>query len=770
MKRVNWWFVVSLALLLSAGCSRDPKVVRQRYVDNGNKYFDKGKYKEASIMYRRALQKDLRFGEAWYRLGLTNLKLGQYGEARRDFSRTTELEPNNVDGFVKLGDIDLAAYLLDPRGNRAALTELKEIIDSLFKKDPKSYDGFRLSGYVELTQRDLKKAIQSFEAADQVKPGQPDLVLSLVQTLFADNQPDAGEKYAKDLINKQKTYGPIYDVLYSHYTRTNRAELGEAILKQKIENNPKQGQYLVQLALHYYLTNRKNEMTSTLGRLTGDLKTFPNAHMLAGDFYFQIRDYANSVQQYEQGQKDDAKQKIAYQKRMVEVLSVEGKNDEAAKMVATLLKENPKDPESIAMHAALLLQSGNRDQITTVLNELQPLVAKLPNSPILHFNLGRAYLAKGDSASIEQARLQFQETLKLRPQYVPAKMALAQLELARGESSKAVQTADEIINLDNSNLGALLIRSMGLMNMGEKEKAREQLMAVTKAFPRSNDARYQLGLLNLSERRFKEAGDDFDALRQGQDPRGIIGIVEVEVAQGNYDKALNVVRDQLKQTPNRVDYQMAIANIEYRASRWADAANDYQKLIDKNPKSAELYLRLGETRRLSGDVNAGITAFKKAQELNPKDAMPVLQLGMLYDTNGRNDDARKCYEEVLKMQPDNPVALNNLAYAKADDGVDLDQALTFAQRAQQKRPDDLDVMDTLGLIYIKKNLTDEGVRVLKDLIVRKPDRALFHVHLAMAYYQKGDKKNARKELDTAARLKPSDRDQARIKEMMAKVG
>src|SRR5690348_7313018 len=198
MKRAILLCILPLVLVL-ASCSRDPKVVRQRYVDNGNKYFDRGKYKEASIMYRRALQKDLRFGEAWYRLGLTNLKLGQYGEARRDFSRTTELEPNNVDGFVKLGDIDLAAYLLDPRGNRAALTELKEIIDSLFKKDPKSYDGLRLSGYVELTQRDLKKAIQSFEAADQVKPGQPDLVLSLVQTLFADNQPDAGEKYAKDL-------------------------------------------------------------------------------------------------------------------------------------------------------------------------------------------------------------------------------------------------------------------------------------------------------------------------------------------------------------------------------------------------------------------------------------------------------------------------------------------------------------------------------------------------------------------------------------------
>ena len=42
-----------------ASCSRDPKVQAQRYVENGNKFFEKGKYKEASIMYRRALQKDL---------------------------------------------------------------------------------------------------------------------------------------------------------------------------------------------------------------------------------------------------------------------------------------------------------------------------------------------------------------------------------------------------------------------------------------------------------------------------------------------------------------------------------------------------------------------------------------------------------------------------------------------------------------------------------------------------------------------------------------
>src|SRR6267378_7405557 len=61
-------------MLTVASCSRDPKVQAQRYLANGNKFFEKTKYKEASIMYRRALQRDLRFGEAYYRLGLTDLK------------------------------------------------------------------------------------------------------------------------------------------------------------------------------------------------------------------------------------------------------------------------------------------------------------------------------------------------------------------------------------------------------------------------------------------------------------------------------------------------------------------------------------------------------------------------------------------------------------------------------------------------------------------------------------------------------------------------
>src|SRR4051812_41113932 len=58
------------AIGLLAGCSRDPNVVKKRYLDSGNRYFEKGKYKEARIMYLDALQKDQRYGPAYYKLGL----------------------------------------------------------------------------------------------------------------------------------------------------------------------------------------------------------------------------------------------------------------------------------------------------------------------------------------------------------------------------------------------------------------------------------------------------------------------------------------------------------------------------------------------------------------------------------------------------------------------------------------------------------------------------------------------------------------------------
>src|SRR5260370_8639103 len=306
-------FVVASLLGLLVGCSFDPKVAGKKYVANGNKYYDRSKYKEASIMYRRALSKDMRNGEAWYRLGLTNMKLTILPEARRDFSRAMEIDSKNTDAIVKLGDIDLVYYVADSRGNKALLTDLKDLTQQLLKRDPKSFDGLRFSGYIALMDKDLKTAIQKYEAANQVKPDQPEMLIALVQALFADNRPDEARKYANGLIERQKTYGPMYDLVYYYDVRTNRPQEGEDLLKKTIQNNPGQGLYYFQLAFLYYMTSRKDEIAPTLPRLTSDPKTFPEPNIHLGAYYLRIRDFASALQNYELAHTENGKHKRPYQ-------------------------------------------------------------------------------------------------------------------------------------------------------------------------------------------------------------------------------------------------------------------------------------------------------------------------------------------------------------------------------------------------------------------------------------------------------------------------
>ena len=139
------------------------------------------------------------------------------------------------------------------------------------------------------------------------------------------------------------------------------------------------------------------------------------------------------------------------------------------------------------------------------------------------------------------------------------------------------------------------------------------------------------------------------------------------------------------------------------------------------------------------------------------------------DATGKRDQAKPIYEQILKIKPDNPVALNNLAFIKAEEGVDLDQALSMSQRARQAMPNAPVVSDTLGWIYIKKNLSEDAVRVFKDLTDKVPTNPTFHYHYGMALLQKGDKPSAKKELEKALEDKPSKGDEAKIRELLQKI-
>ena len=166
--------------------------------------------------------------------------------------------------------------------------------------------------------------------------------------------------------------------------------------------------------------------------------------------------------------------------------------------------------------------------------------------------------------------------------------------------------------------------------------------------------------------------------------------------------------------------------------------------------------------------DAALKAFEQASQADPGNADAPLNRAMVLETMGEKDQARAAYLQTLGMDPNNVVALNNLAFLNADSGQNLDQAMTYAERAKKRLPTNPNVADTLGYVYFRKNLTDDAIRELEAAVGRDPNNASYRLHLAMALLKRGDKSGARREAENALRTANTE-EQQKIRSFMSQI-
>jgi tetratricopeptide (TPR) repeat protein len=775
--------IIVTAVLALVSCSRDPNVAKRRYLESGNKYFDKGKYKEARIMYLNAKAKDQRWGPAYYKLGLTALKLSSMTEAVNAFRRAVELLPvteaDHWDAVVKLSEI----YLGVTR-DKAYLDDVDSNCKALLKRDPNSYDGHRLTGDLDyalaterfkIAMRDegrafLDQAIEQYRKADAIKPGQAGVVMQLARALAAETQYEEAEKLYRSVFEKDKTYQYAYTELYRLLMFQGKPADAEQVLKLGAQNNPKQFGYLTLLAMHYYMQKRRDDMVGVLNQIKAHSKEFEQAYLTVGDFYLRMGDGESAVREYREGIAKDAKRKATYEKRIIEVLMRQGKRTEAAELNSQIMKDDPNDNDARGLAATFMLDRGD---VTRALAELQAVVTQSPDNPVAQYNLGRAHAARSEW---EQARQRFQKAIDLRPDYVLARLALAQLQVTRGDFDAALKTSQQVLTIDRNNSNARLIASAALMGQKKFGDSRQLLDSMLKANPSSPDVLFQLGVVNLAENKYKEAEDAFHRSYElnPANSRGLMGMVETEMAQNHPDQAMQLLQAESAKVPNRMDFILALGNTAVRAGQYDLAISYFEKVaaaMQKGSKAqGDIFLRIGETYRRKGDLTNSIVALQKAREILPDNGVVLSTLALVLDAAGRWTEARQVYEVVIKMDPTNGVALNNLAFLLSEHGGDLDDALTKAQRAKQLLPNLSEVSDTLGWIYLKKNLTDNAIDIFKDLVNKVPAQAVFRYHLGMAYSQKGDKTRALKELQDALKYNPTKTDRDKIQQLITRLG
>jgi len=779
-----------VAFLALGSCRRDSNSAKKHYLESGDKYFAKGRYKEAAIQYGNSIKIDPRFGPGYYKLGLTDLKLqpALVVKAIGAFRRSVELlrndqayQPEYRDSMVKLSEL----YLMFMKQDKQAQEEVQAYCDLMLSKDPASFDGHRLEGDLSFLKaliafgvankdegnRLVGVALAEYRKADAAKPGDLGVTLQLARALETQSQYAEAEQLLQKVIDKDKNSAAGYQELYLLYARQGKTADEERVLKLAFANNPRQYEYLVELARFYGLQNRRDDMLAVLQQIKSYAKDWPQAYQRVGDFYLQTGDGESALREYREGIAKDPKKKPVYEKRIIEVLMRQGKRTEAAEVNSQILKEDPNDSDARSLAAAFLLDRGD---INKALLELQAVVTRSPENFVAHYQLGRAHAARREW---EQARQQFQKAIELRPDYILARLALAQLEVTLGQFEAAYNTAEEILTkYDKGSINARLIESAALMGQKRYGDSRNLLDGMLKASPNSPDVYFQMGVVNLAENKYKDADDAFRRAYElnPANSRGLMGIVETDMAQNKADAAMQLLQVESKKSPNRLDLILALGKTAVRAGRYDEAAGYFQRVLDGLDKSAkvrgEIYLLIGETYRRKGDDNSAIANLQKAREFLPEDQTVLATLALVLDHGGRRNDAMQVYQTALKFDPGNGVALNNLAFLMAETNQNLDTALTYGQRAKAVMPNVPEISDTLGWILLKKTMYDQAIDVFKDLVVRVPANSTYHLHLAMAYSQKGDRAKAIAEAKEALKYTPTQDEQRQAKDLLAKSG
>ena len=740
-----------IALVVLSGCGHSPS----DYLAKGQGFSEKHQYGEAALNYRKAIQKDPSFGEAYYRLGLTELRLNMGREAYQDLSRAVTLLPNRDDVKVMLADLSFDAYVADRTRPTIFYEQVIKLSDQLIANNPKSFDGFRLKAYLAASDKRFKDAEKFFQKANAIKPMQPELIVNWTRVLFEDNRPAEGEQLARQLIKANVKYGPIYDELFAHYTLLKKPVEAEAILKTEEANNPSGGGAALQLATFYAAASREDEMKAVLQRMLDNPATFQRAHLQVGEFYERMQRWNDAIQQYEQGAQASPTEKTLYLKKIVNVWLAQGKGEQASSVVSEILKQEPSDEETQAVRASLQLATGRPQAIKEAVSEFQSLAKKSPENAVWRFNLGRALAAQGDSAG---AKKEYLEAAHKKPDFLSPRIALVQQSQGEGDHQSALHYANEILATHPNLPGVRMLRAISLINTRNYTQAHEELTKLERVFP--DEVQLQSAMLDLRERKFKEAEDRFRKLLE-KDPHNalaMLGLVQTEAAQNQLEKAMQLLRQALDRSPSSEIVRSLLADVEVAAGKFDSAIEEFQRLLLMQPRSAQYHLLLGRAYQLKGDLGKAVPELREAGSLAPKDPGPPVLLAHAMIASGQTDEAMRNLRYALRLRPENAAVMNDLAYLIVESPSrrgNLDEALALAQKAVHAAPDDPEMADTLAWIYFQKNQNDSSLQILRGLVLKYPTKSSFRYHLGMALVHAGDKAAAKLEFETALTMSPA---------------
>lgn len=761
--RCSLGIVIGSLLVLSA-CNKSAA----SYVETGNRHYAAGETADAATAYRKAIQRDARFAEAHYRLGLAELRLQRRVEAVAAFQSATQLDPKHEAARSQLASVYLAVYREGGQQSHRLRERVGTAAEALLALNKNSVQGLRVKAQIALLDGKTAEALRMFEQAHRIDPANPDVRHGLFEALTQSGKQAEAEALGLRTIADAKTYGPMYTALYKQYWMAGRRDEAEKLLEKRTANDPDNAEPILDLASHHLRLGKRDQASAILNRILTRPATFPQPHIIVGDFYSRLDIHEDAIGVFQAGVAADPKSGALYRKRLVNEFLALGDLPRAATATEEALKADPTDQDLLAVRAFILLDRGAKEDLDAAVTALEAAAKAKPDDPVVHYYLGRARARKGD---IRAAQQEFQRAVSLRPNYVDPTLALAEIARDQGRYPEALQQGEDILRRVPAHRQARMLKAAVLRSLNRHAESRTILTQLLAEKPDDAQADMELASADLLSGNFAAAERTFLKHHQlrPSDVRPLAGLTETYAAQRQPQKAIALLEQVHARSPQDRPVHLLLADMYGRGGDLDRALREYQAIAAAPPPSPLAHLRLGQLHFKRGSIDNALSAFEAAAALMPGNAEPLMMAGDSASIAGKNAQAKAYYERVLKITPRHPIALNNVASMLADENQNLDQALTMARQALESAPGHVRLLDTLGWIYVRKNMTEQALQVYSSIDTKKQSNANIHYHHGIALLKAGRKNDARATLERALALKPGPDLTSRIKVALAEV-
>ena len=197
-----------------------------------------------------------------------------------------------------------------------------------------------------------------------------------------------------------------------------------------------------------------------------------------------------------------------------------------------------------------------------------------------------------------------------------------------------------------------------------------------------------------------------------------------------------------------------LGKLYLKQDRFAEASNYLKKTLSIDEKQPYTWYLLGMAQYFSGHTQDAINSYETAFAMEPN--LPVearYNLGVAYHENARYLDAVRCYEEVLKQEPEHVNALNNIGLVYSILG-ERNRAIDAFEQVLKYDEGNVKARINLGNVFLSTKDLVEAEKIYRSAISLDSSDISPKLNLGVVYYEKGDFEKACKEWEELLAIDP----------------